>query len=102
MNDMHLASLEEVDALSITLEGTQRADGSIFVCSPDLPIFAAVGESEQAALNNALDLLIPYLEANYPDYVDLKRVRRAGPEEESYLPAHVIAYRGGENAGHAT
>lgn len=101
MNAMHLSGLEEVDALSITLVGYTRPDGSIFVSSPDLPIFAAVGQGEEEALNNALDLLHPYLEANFPEYVDLKRVRRAGPEDESFLPAHVIAYREGEHDGHS-
>ena len=99
MNAMHLSEIEEVDALSITLVGYTRPDGSIFVSSPDLPIFAAVGDGEEEALNNALDLLHPYLEANFPKYVDLKRVRRAGPEDETFFPAHVIAYSEGVYVG---
>ncbi len=76
MNAMHISEIEEVDALSITLEGRERPDGSVFISSPDLPIFAAVGSCEEEALNNAFELLAPYLEANYPEYVDLKRVRQ--------------------------
>jgi predicted RNase H-like HicB family nuclease len=95
-----MQDFDELDAISITLEGKQRADGSFFVTSSELPFFSAVGHDEQDALDNTIKILGPYLEANIPDYVDFKRVRDAsdvlyGEEDHKLFPAHMIAMRGG-------
>jgi hypothetical protein len=97
--------IQELDAISITLLGEARSDGSVLVRSPDLPLFSAVGGCEREALDNAMSMLGPYLAANVPDYVDLRKLRPApqalgGEELESLLPAHVIACRGAGNDGH--
>ena len=95
--------IQEMDAISITLIGENRRDGSVFIHSPELPIFSAVGANEEAALESAMALLGPYLEANVPDYVDLRKLRGIpqawGEVPESILPAHVIACRGGGHDG---
>ena len=93
-------AFDELDAISITLEGKRRADSSFFVSSSELPFFSAVGQNEQEALDNTIKILGPYLEANIPDYVDFKRVRDAsdvmyGSDDHKLFPAHMIAMRGG-------
>ena len=98
------AAVRDLDAICITLLGEERSDGSVFIHSPELPIFSAVGASEQQALDAAMALLGPYLEANVPDYVDLRKLRGVpealGVAPESILPAHVIACRGSGDDGH--
>ncbi|MCB2060060.1 MAG: hypothetical protein R3E09_02500 [Novosphingobium sp.] len=95
--------LQELDAIAITLQGEKRSDGSVFISSPELPMFSAVGCDEKDALDNAVNLLVPYLEANVPDYVDLKRLRGAADTQshaDFCLPAHIIAFRGSGNDGY--
>jgi hypothetical protein len=97
-----IANVRDMDAICITLLGEERSDGSVFVKSPDLPVFSAVGGDERVAFDNAMALLGPYLQANVPDYVDLRRLSGSLHEgDEPLLPAHIIACRGGDRAGHS-
>lgn len=87
--------MDDQNQYFIELKGEIREDGSVFVCSPDLPLFSVIGASEQDAFNNAMKILPEYLRANVPDFVELRAVSRAGqlfsPKHASALPAHVIA-----------
>lgn len=91
----------------ITLQGERRADGSVFIKSPELPLFSVVGDNEQDALSNALRILPEYLRANVPDYVDLREIQSASEMFSAAVPsdalaAHVIATVGkerGKSAG---
>ncbi len=94
-----MTAFDELDAISITLEGKCRPDGLFFVSSSELPFFSAVGRDEQEALDNTIKILGPYLEANIPEYVDFKRVKDAsdvmyGSDDHKLFPAHMIAMRG--------
>lgn len=82
--------------IHITLIGRERADGSVFIESPDLPMFTAVGKDEESALNVAMSILPEYLRRNVPDYVELeltsaRSAYQALAGTERCLPAHIIA-----------
>jgi hypothetical protein len=79
----------------IELVGDRREDGSVCVCSPDLPLFCVVGDDERDAFATAMKLLPEYLKANVPEFVELRTIKSArellSPRVDSILPAHVIA-----------
>jgi len=90
----------EMDEYIIEMKGEKRADGSVFISSPDLPMFSAIGHDEKDALDTALRILKDYLKANVPEFVQLRVVRpgneiiswsAASDSSSSVLPAHVIA-----------
>jgi hypothetical protein len=105
MNTHTMEKIEDLDAICITLHGEERPDGSVFIKSPDLTLFSAVGRNEADALDNAMSLLVPYLEANIPDYVDLRRLRSpaqaSNEAQEHLLPAKFLAKREGAHEGHS-
>ncbi|TFH44608.1 MAG: hypothetical protein E4H01_10735 [Lysobacterales bacterium] len=62
-----------MDEFSLELTGEHRDDGSVCIRSRDLPMFCIVGDSEQSALDVAMQVLPEYLTANVPEFVDLRR-----------------------------
>lgn len=93
----------EMREIVIRLEGEIRADNSVLLKCPELPMFSVVGSSEEDAVDLAVAMLPMYLEANF-GVID--EIRRAGSprdldaeHEANLLPAHIIAsIREGRNA----
>lgn len=93
----------------IEMRGVTRSDGSVFVTSPELPMFSVIGKSEQEAFDLAIAKLNDYLEHNVPEFVELRVVpagtniiphRSSSDSSSPVLPAHVIATtRGRVHAG---
>jgi len=86
------------DQYLIELNGERRDDGTVFIVSPDLPLFSVIGHNEQAAIDHAMKVLPEYLKANVPDFVELRELHHAQralgiltEKAASPLPAHVIA-----------
>jgi predicted RNase H-like HicB family nuclease len=99
-----MTGVNQFDGVSFTLNAEERADGSYFIDSPELPFFSAIGIDEREALKNALCILDPYFAANIPEYVDLKRARDISDvmyntSEKRLFPAHMIAVRGDTAVG---
>lgn len=97
-----------MDNYVIEMVGERRADGSVMITSPKLPMFSAVGENERAAFDTAVRILREYLSANVPEFVDLTISRptdeiitwtSTGEVRSSVLPAHVIAVTKGRPHG---
>lgn len=86
--------------LMIRLNAETRSDGSVFVESPDLPLFTAIGRNQKEAHELVMKLLPEYLRLNVPDFVDIRSIKSAttriisGKQEEHLLPAALIARAG--------
>lgn len=82
----------------IRLEGEVRADGSVYVTCPDLPLFHVLAPSEDEAEEFVLQVLREYISRNVPGEVTLRKSEPAeslfdGHKKFPTIPSHVIAER---------
>lgn len=87
----------------VKLDPKFREDGSVLICSQDLPLFSVVGRDREDALDLVLDLLPEYLRANVPEFVKLRPASSIDSvtlkKDASSLPIYMIAELGGEALG---
>lgn len=91
--------------VSITLEGDPRPDGSVYVHSPNVPLFHVVAPSISGWVEWALPILKDHVERNLGVVVQMRHVPAmegfgGGQKEYPALPAHVIAEMTGDNGDH--
>lgn len=79
----------------ITLVGEERGDGSVYIHSPDVPLFHVVAPQSDDWLDWVEPILKDHLELNTGGSVKLKRVpswaETFGTEPPIHLPAHILA-----------
>jgi predicted RNase H-like HicB family nuclease len=89
----------------IRLEGVSREDGSVFITSPDIKLFSAVGQNEEEAVDAAVSILAMLIEDKWEIVEHLRRrpasaLQGLGESHtDQILPAHVIAMVSGERHG---
>ena len=79
----------------ITLNADERSDGSVYVHSPDVPLFHAVAPNIDGWIESVQPALKRHLEANLDCQVQLERApswaESLGSNVPSNLPAYMIA-----------